>query len=202
MKRIIIYGGSFDPPHRSHRQIVQRLAASCDKLIVIPCGPRAKTSSATLTGAVHRKAMLEMAFGDLKGAELDLFDLENETFTSTSDLDQRYRRLFPKAEILHAVGADLVTGGKNATSEIQRWWHKGKEIWQTLKFLVIARPGYSCSADDMPPHAQCMEITDLEGSGTLIRQRIAEGLPVTEFLLPEVWEYIKEHRLYEYTPEG
>lgn len=37
-KKIFVYGGSFDPPHFGHVEIVQRLAArkDCQKVLVVP----------------------------------------------------------------------------------------------------------------------------------------------------------------------
>ena len=38
MERIVLYGGSFDPLHHAHIEIVKRLSEKFDKVIVVPTG--------------------------------------------------------------------------------------------------------------------------------------------------------------------
>jgi nicotinic acid mononucleotide adenylyltransferase len=101
-----------------------------------------------------------------------------------------------KAEVWHVVGGDLVAGGRDDASEIQRAWQRGTEIWQRLRFAILTRGGSGMSVEDLPPRSELVDVSDLVGSGTEIRSRIPAGDPVGELLDPAVEEYIRAHGLY------
>ena len=117
--------------------------------------------------------------------------------TSVDDLvEERFAARFPKAEVWHVVGGDLVAGGGDGTSEIQRTWQKGAEIWQRLRFAILTRGGSGMSVEDLPPRSELVDVSDLVGSGTEVRKRLAAGKPVAELLDPAVEEYVRAHGLY------
>jgi nicotinic acid mononucleotide adenylyltransferase len=39
-KRIVIFGGSFNPPGLHHRKLAMALAERFDQVIILPCGSR------------------------------------------------------------------------------------------------------------------------------------------------------------------
>lgn len=195
-ERIVIFGGSFNPSGKNHIQIAKRLSESFNKVIIVPCGERSDKPSANIIPIVYRKEMIKMAFEGMAKVEIDLYDLENNVYTPTYLLQERYAKLFPNAEIWHFVGGDIVTGGRNEKSEIHHVWEKGNEIWQNLNFLVIHRPGYKVEPEDMPPFSEFIEIKNFYGSGTMIRKRIKAGEPINDLVIPEIAEYIKKHKLY------
>ena len=112
-ERIALFGGSFNPPGLHHCVIAEALSASFDRVIVVPCGPRSDKSATNLLPPVYRAAMADMAFGDMAKVEVDLFDLEQERFTRSHELDVRYRE---RGEVWHVVGVDLIKGGASGTS--------------------------------------------------------------------------------------
>src|SRR3712207_6078098 len=103
---IAVYGGSFDPPGLHHRRIVDELRQHFDHVVVVPCGPRPDKRAGC--DPVHRAALTDLAFGGLGRVEVDLFELEQATFTRTHALDRRYAG---RGEVWHVVGTDLVAGG-------------------------------------------------------------------------------------------
>lgn len=197
--RIAIYGGSFNPPCMHHRQIVIALLEWFNRVYIVPCGPREDKDSLKTISLEARKEMTRLNFGDLKNATIDLFDLENGIFTPSYDVNERYKNQYQDNEIWHVVGGDLVSGGGKNASEIQQSWKNGEEVWQTLKFVVLVRPGFSLEEKDLPPYSETMEGEDFLGSSTLIRDRIRNGENVKPLLLPEVFEYIETAKLYKNT---
>jgi nicotinic acid mononucleotide adenylyltransferase len=104
---------------------------------------------------------------------------------------------FPGAEIWHVVGADLVAGGRRGESEIQRTWTKGAAIWNDLRYAVLTRSGYGMSIEDLPPRSMLVDVSDLIGSSSLIRQRLARGEPTGGLLDPAVEAEVREQGLYQ-----
>jgi len=195
-KRIGIFGGSFNPPCKHHFQIIERVIHRFDRIIVFPCGRRWDKPSANILSEEHRKEMARLAFEGIPKVEIDYLDLDNKIYTPTYYLQKRYENIFPDAEIWHIVGGDIIIGGRNGTSEIHQVWHRGSEIWQSLNFTVIVRPGYEVEPEDMPPHSESVEIKYILGSGTMVRSRILHGESIDEFVAPNIIKYIQKHKLY------
>jgi len=196
-ERIVIVGGSMNPPHIPHQIIAKELSELYDRVYVMPCGYREDKSTTNEISIHHRMEMAKIAFRNIPKVKLDLFDLENNVFTPTYLVQEKYQRLHPDAEIWHLVGQDLIAGGCRNRSEIQTTWNKGSDIWNNLNFLVILRPGYKAKMDDLPPHSEIIEIRGLVGSGTEIRRRVSQGESIDGLVDPEIIKYIEKHKLYQ-----
>ncbi len=190
--RLALFGGSFNPPGLHHRQIAGELARRFDTVLVVPCGPRDDKGATNLLPPVYRAAMADMAFGDLAGVEVDLFDLEQDHFTRSHELDARYA---DRGEVWHVVGVDLIKGGATGASEIQRSWARGQWLWQNARFVVLTRPGHVFAKADLPPHAELVEL-DVPGSSSEIRERLMRGDEVTHLMQPQVLAYVRRYGLY------
>ncbi|MCG3193115.1 MAG: NH(3)-dependent NAD(+) synthetase [Thermoanaerobaculia bacterium] len=202
VRRIAVYGGSFNPPSRHHQEIAGRLAGTFDLVIVVPCWLREDKASVSEVLPDHRRRMAEIAFSGLAKVRIDLIDMENREFTPTWKLDERMKARFPDAEIWHVIGGDLVVGGKAGRSEIQAGWQEGAKIWERLNFAVLTREGSGMTLEDLPPKSHLIDGSGLIGSGTLVRSRIASGADVASLLDPAVLAYIQKHGLYGCHPSA
>ena len=63
MEKIILFGGTFNPPHKAHRLIAEKLVSKSNKLFIIPCGSYKLT---TKINYVHRLKMIKIAFKNIK----------------------------------------------------------------------------------------------------------------------------------------
>lgn len=196
-RKIVIFGGSFNPAAKHHRQIAERLTELFDLVMIVPCGPRSDKVSVDGSLLNHRQEMVRLNFSDLPKIQFDFYDLEHGVYTPTYLLHQKYQAQFPDAQIWYAVGGDIIIGGGKKQSEIHRVWHQGEKVWQELNFFIIFRPGYNIHPEDMPPFSELLVIEDIVGTGSMIRHFISEGKPVNNLVLPEVLKYIKQNRLYE-----
>lgn len=196
--RIAIFGGSFNPAGKHHQEIVARLAEEFDKVIVVVCGSsRSDKNSVKAISNKNRAAIASIAFGGIKSVELDFHDPEHDTYTPTYQLEERYATKYPEAEIWHVVGTDLVCGGRDKNSQIQKSWQRGQEIWESLKFYIIARPGYELSPGDIPPVSKVCEIQKIFGSGTMIRKMIKNHEDTSSLVSEDVLSYIQDNHLYD-----
>src|SRR5687767_11797997 len=165
---VAVFGGSFSPPGLHHRAIVQELARQFDQVVVVPCGPRPDKPQTSDVDPVYRAALSDVAFRNMDRVEVDLFDLEQATFTRTHELHERYR---PRGEVWHVVGADLLTGGAQSKSFVQTTWERGPELWKSLNFAVLKRPGHELGPGDLPPHHRLIDVA-FDGSSGTIRERV------------------------------
>ncbi len=190
--RVALFGGSFNPPGRHHRLIAERLSSMFDEVRVIPCGPRPDKTVTNEIPPVYRATLADITFSGLPRVIVDLFDLEQESFTRSHQLETRFAGL---GEIWHVVGTDLVAGGGKGESLIQRTWEKGRQLWSEARFAVLTRPGHEVAAADLPPQAEVIEF-DAPGSSTEIRDRLGRAKPVQDLVMPRARAYLERYGLY------
>lgn len=196
MEEIVLFGGTFNPPHKVHQMIIDMISTGfADKLFIVPCG--AYKESTKHIQKEHRVNMLNIAFKNLYHTEkIDFYDIDNNVYTPTYLVDERYKKLYPYDRIWHIVGEDNVVGGCNKMSDIHRTWDNGEEIWNNLNFIVILRPGYKTTPEDLPPNRMVYSLGEPKGCGTDIRERIKKGMPITHLVDLDIAEYIKANKLY------
>jgi NAD+ kinase len=192
--KVALFGGSFNPSAVHHRAVVEALVPHFDKIIVIPCGPRPDKEQTNDIEPVHRAVMADLTFRGIPKVHVDLFDLEHATFTKTHKLDELYG-LREGGEIWHVVGTDLVAGGKDGQSPIQRQWEEGAALWHRCRFVVIARDGYPYDPADLPPKSMVIA-GPRGGSSTDIRERAFRRQPYADLVVPEVAAYVERYNLY------
>ena len=196
-QRIAVFGGSFNPSAVNHKLIVEKLSEIFDLVIIAPCGIRADKPSTAIATPAQRKKMAMMTFQGIPKTELDFYDLDSGAFTPTYLLQERYAQRFPDAEIWFAIGDDLVAGGHDGNSEIQKSWQRGQEVWQNLKFIIVTQPSKRPDNADLPPLAEVLEINEIIGRSTKVRERISKGEPIDDLVAPEVAQYIQSQALYK-----
>ena len=190
--KIGIFGGSFNPPGKHHRAVVRAVARDLDTTIVVPCGIRDDRPESGIIDPKLRSAMCEVTFDGMPGVELDLFDVASKEYTRSYDLYQRYRS---RGDPWLIVGADLVRGGATGESPIQKTWYRGQELWNDCNFLIIPRPGFAISKDDLPPHSEIVKL-EVAGSSSQIREQIASDQDWHDLVMPDVFRIIEQHHLY------
>ena len=192
-RTLAIYGGSFNPPGRHHRAIVEMLCRHFDEVVIVPCGPRPDKPVTNAVEPIHRAAMVDLSFRGLPNARVELFDLESSTFTRTYDLDRRFRA---EGVVWHVVADEFVRGGRSNESTIQREWTRGHDLWNEANFAVLNRSGHPLDQADLPPSHRLFEVEN-DGSSLAIRNKIFHHQGIGELVVPEVDGYIRRHRLYQ-----
>ena len=191
--KIVVFGGSFNPAGTHHREIAAMLSGMFDKVKIVVCGPRPDKPTTNDIDPVHRAAMADLTFGQPGSSmEVDISDLENETFTRTHELDARYSS---EGEVWHLIGTDLIAGGHKKESAIHKVWKYGGELWERLNFVVALRAGVSFDERDLPPKHIILRVNN-PGSSEEIRRRASNHGALHGLVTPEVREYIERHNLY------
>ncbi|HCU24518.1 MAG TPA: hypothetical protein DF383_05830 [Deltaproteobacteria bacterium] len=174
MPRIAVLGGSFDPPHLAHRQVVRHLLERehFDEVWVFPSRQNPlKPASATFE---DRLAMTRLALGEY-GSRVRVREDESKLSGFTIDLVRHLKAENPSAELTFIAGSDL-------QSELPRW-KDSEELRRLLKFEFLPRP-----PDPGSPFAAI--------SSTEIRERVRQNLSIAHLVPPEVEDYIRIRGLY------
>jgi nicotinate-nucleotide adenylyltransferase len=193
-------GGAFNPIHHGHLICARAVAeaAGLDTVVLVPnhVPPLNKLHPQAipleLASPQDRLQMCRLAIADADGFEVDDRELRREGPSYTIDTaHQLLRDGWPQVHWL--IGADQV--------QILPKWHEATELAKLVHFLVMGRPGSVIDWDTLP--AQFRFLADrvipapaMDISSTLVRRRVAEGLPIDFLTPPAVCRYIEDHGLY------
>ena len=185
--RIGIFGGSFNPPHKTHLQIANYLLDNglVDKVIYVPAGVKYKYKN-NLVSNMDRFNMLKLM---IQGNDnLDVSDNEfTDEVTYTYQTLDYFRSLYPDAEIYFICGADNL-------DYIDKW-ENAEYILKNYPIIVFKRGDYKLK--ELYGARIIVSNMDLsEVSSTSIRNRLKNNDFSIEELPLEVLDYIKENGLY------
>ena len=191
MKRIGLFGGTFDPPQRAHLALARaaRDQLQLDELRWIPTGnPWQKTRS--ITDAAHREAMVRLAIEGEPCFVLERCELQRSGPSITLDTVRELQQRDGPATWVLVMGSD-----QYANLHTWRGW---RELLQRVSLAVADRPGVSAQADPevaAHPHTT-VPLPPLPISATDIRARVSRGESISDLVPSSVAGYIARHHLY------
>jgi NAD+ kinase len=189
---IALLGGSFNPPGLHHLEILRALRSQFSHVIVAPSGPRPDKAATNDVSPLHRAFMVDLAFARMDGIEVDLSDLEENSFTSADGWRNRFG---PEKEVSFVVAAPFVAGGANRQSLIHKQWESGPRLWETAHFTVLVNPGDKLNERDLPPRNFVCRINS-ETFSTHIRLKVFNHESIADLVTPTIADYIRRHGLY------
>jgi nicotinate-nucleotide adenylyltransferase len=144
MRRVAIYGGTFDPVHNGHITVARSVARlfNLDRVIFVPaCVPPHKRS-ASISQAYHRFAMLALATKDDAEFTVSTIELdEPERPYAVDTIARTQQQLGPDWRVFFIMGAD-------SWAEITTW-HEWERLLNMCDQIVATRPGYELRASEV-----------------------------------------------------
>lgn len=183
MKKIGIYGGSFDPIHHGHlilaRDALEQL--ELDRMIFVPAN-LSPFKDRTHASPEMRLSMLRAAVADESRFSIDDCEVRRPPPSYTIDTVNEIRVREPDAELTWLLGEDHV--------EDLPKWHRFDELKRLVRFAVLARSGNEAD-HDYPIICRKIDI-----SGTDVRKRVASGRSIRYLVPKAVEEIIRREKLY------
>lgn len=195
-QKLLIFGGTFDPPHIGH--VVQpervREALGFDAVVYLPTGQSPHKQGKAQTDAALRLGMVQAAVADQPRAVVSDLELLRPPPSYTVDtLEALKQQTQPDAQMRLLIGADQ--------ARVFDHWHKANRICELAEPVVMVRPPDSIATltETMPPHwhPRFIQVPAMDISATGIRQRVAEGKPIDNWVPTDVAQVIKEQGLYK-----
>ncbi len=191
MKRIGLFGGTFDPVHNAHVALARSALVDLqlDAVRWIPAGqPWQKERH--VTDAVHRAAMVQLAIAGEPRFVLDRIELDRAGPSYTLDTVRALQHAQPGQQWFLLIGQDQYAG--------LHTWNQWQELLTRVTLAVANRPGAAPAVHPDVlrfPH-RSVPLAMLDISSTDIRHRAAQGLDISTLVPADVAGYIDQHRLY------
>lgn len=202
VRRVGVFGGTFDPPHLGHLVAAQGALHQLDLEHVLwtPAGRPPHKPGRPISSAGDRVAMVERAIAGNPGFILCRADLDAPGPCYTSSLLERLT-----SQLGSGVQVYFIAGMDSLRDLLT--WHEPARVLELAILAAVTRPG--CEADVAALEAAIpgaagrvvrVDIPALDISSTDLQRRIRAGEPV-RYLAPDpVAEYIATRRLYR-SPE-
>ena len=184
LRKIGLYGGSFDPIHHGHlilaRDAMEKLAL--DRVIFIPAGISPHKIGRPPAPAALRCEMVAAAIEGEPGFAWDDCEVRREGLSFAIDTARDMCARHPGAEIFFFIGEDNLAALDT--------WKDVEELKQLVRFVVFTR-GAPQGSHKFPSISRVIDI-----SSTDIRNRIASGLSVRYLVPVSACQIITRQRLY------
>jgi len=218
MKKIGIFGGTFNPIHLGHLRSAEEIREMfhLSRVIFVPSSdPPHKKKKAILPGSV-RARMVRLAIAKHPYFTLSDLELNRPGKSYSIETVSAFRGLFGEKSSLHFIV------GLDAFLEIETWM-KYSALFELCHFIIMTRPGFgkNFSREHLPielAEAFCYdsqkniythssgyrlfprEITALDISSTQIRNLVRKGRSIKYLVPAAVEEFIRKSKLY--SPKG
>lgn len=198
-KKIVIFGGSFNPPLNSHFSLAEQIIneyENIEKVIFVPVN--SKYQKAGLLSNKHRYNMLKIVCDKNKDFEVSRVEIDNERPLYTIETMTILQNDFPNYELLFTTGTDNL--------KTLHTWNKAEELVKKFKILVLER-----DEDNMDEIVKSNDFLNRNKqylikvknnvrsnlSSTFVRNKRKEGKSIRYLTPDEVFEYINKNRLFE-----
>ena len=197
-KGIAIFGGSFNPPINSHFILAKEILTKynrIEKIIFVPVSTKYKKDN--LIADKHRYDMLKIMCNNQQKLEVSNIELITDKQLYTIQTLDFFKKMYKENEIYFIMGTDNL-------KEIKTWREPAR-LLEEYKIIVLERE--NDKLENIIKESELLikyknslikvdEIDKIFLSSTMIRDKIKKGEDVKEFINEEVFEYIKENKLY------
>ncbi|MBI3564832.1 MAG: bis(5'-nucleosyl)-tetraphosphatase (symmetrical) YqeK [Elusimicrobia bacterium] len=191
--RTLVFGGTFDPPHRGHAALLLAAAKAVrpDRILVVPAYRAPLKAGEPAASAEERVALVRLGVVDRlpsrwrSVAHVDLSEIHARRMGYTVDTLSRLKALDPRGELHFVCGQD-------AAASFPRW--KSPARLKTLaRWWYGARPGATAA---VPRWFRRVPGRFPDASSTELRTALALGQDCADLLVPEVAGGIEKLGLY------
>jgi len=194
MRKVVIYGGAFSPPHLGHASVIEAVLRlfPCDEIWIMPSADRHdKKMSASGDHRVKMwQIMLKELFWEPKiPIKLSSVELERGKKTSTYETHLELKNKFSDNEFNFIIGSDILNDLPN--------WINGEKILKEVRFIAMKKPNGDIP-EKLPKYITALDDVVWDNvSSTFLRKLISSGYSGIPYLTKGVAEYIQKNNLYK-----
>lgn len=210
--RLGILGGTFDPIHYGHLDAVDAASTALDleEVVLVPAYDQPLRVVEPRASVHQRFAMTVLAVEDRPAYHVSDMELLRQGRSYTADTLRGFHdRGWRASQLFFILGTDAFAGIAA--------WRGYPSVLDLAHFVVIARPGLTVDEatqrtpeirprlsetpegrgpGDGPTRIFLVHARTRDVSSTVIRQRLATGMPIDELVPSRVAQHIHKHHLY------
>ena len=193
MSLTAIFGGTFNPFHKGHYEMLNALneCKAVSKILVMPDKIPPHKEVDFLATDDDRFNMCKIAAADFNKAEVCDIEFKRQGKSYTYDTVKLLKEIFPNDNLAFVCGGDMLVYFDK--------WYKYEELMKMLPFIVFSR-----TSTENTEFLSCIEKFKNMGMQIILMDDEISNISSTDFrnfpaanLLPEkIYNYIKERGLY------
>ncbi len=204
MRRIGLFGGTFDPPHLGHLVLAEwaRVRLGLDRVVFMPAGSPPHKRGRRLSAPAHRVAMTRLAVAGNAAFEVSELEAGRRGPSFTVDTLRELRGRFPGTRLYLLMGADSLAEFSG--------WHEPEAIARLATLVMAARAPAGRRAGAGRAHAASRalrrgRVLRLDNpvvavSSSALRARARAGRSLRYLTPDSVADYVARHGLYRGRP--
>jgi len=197
-KRLGIFGGTFDPPHIGHLILAaearDQLKLDCTIWVLTPDPPHKIDQD--ISSLEHRMEMIQLAIGEDEAFSLSRVDIDRPGPHYTVDTIRILKEQYPDHTLIYLMGGDSL-------QDLPNWYQPHELLAQVDGIGVMRRPGDDIDLSELLEHLpelgeklNFVTAPLLEISAHQIRRRANQNRAYRYYVLPNVYAYIRDHKIY------
>ena len=187
-----VFGGSFDPPHLAHLELVRSVVMELDLdhvLVTVANDPWQKSASHKITDGSHRLEMTRLLFRDYDHATVTDIEFELGGESNTAVTLRALRSKYQSAEFYLLLGYDSAIGIET--------WRDPHSILDQSQVVVVERPGFTnIKLPSILSSAIHLQGINLDFSSRSIRSQLENEENISGAIPDDIRNYIAEYGLY------
>ena len=195
MPRVAIFGGTFNPLHIGHYQMLKALneCEDIDKIFLMPDKIPPHKVGNFMASDEERIEMCRIAAKDFNKCDLCLIEFEREGKSYTYDTVRLLKEKFENFEFSFVCGGDMLVYFDK--------WYRFKDLMKEINFIVFKR-----SDTDIDEFNDCIEKFTEMGMNIKLMEETISNISSTEirgdkskaqkYLPQKIYDYILEKSIY------
>ena len=188
MKKVCIFGGTFNPPHIGHLIMANEVyhALDFDEIRFMPNAKPPHKEVVQLATGEQRLHMLKLAIEPFSYFSVEPIEIVRGGLSYSFDTMIELQKQEPQTQFSFLIGADMIA--------YLSQWYKIDELVKQFQLIGVRRTGYD---EKSTYRVTLMEAPLIDLSSTMLRNRVKDGKDVTLLIPENVQSYIREEKLYE-----
>ena len=198
MKNVVIFGGTFNPLHKGHMEIISALSSldETNEVLLIPDKIPPHKECEFLASDEHRLNMCKIAAKNFSNVSVSDIELKRNTKSYTIDTLKELKSANPDYNLSLAIGGDMLVSFDK--------WKDYKEILSLCKIICLGRGGVDeTEFSQKTEHFNTLggkflvldnEITEI--SSTELRNNMSNPDFISKYIDSEILDYIIKNNVY------
>lgn len=199
--RRAVFGGSFDPVHNGHVNLVKQIYGSVtlDEIIIMPAGisPFKQNMERVPASGKQRYEMCRLAFADMSYVTVSDYEISLPEVSYTVNTVRNLKEQYPTDELFLIIGSDMLLSFHR--------WRNFEEILSVCGLIAASRESGQSDLEELEKQAETLKkygsvtvvpIDTFEVSSTEIRKKIKNSSDISCYVPQNVVKYIMKNDLY------